>query len=281
MSARLLALALAVSLGATGCDVDFEPIAPSDLYFSVSGYLDATPDTQWVRVEPLAPTTEPDPDPLDVVVTLEDTRTGIATPMEQVVRTFRTGPAHLFWTTADVEPGVTYRLAVRRPDGAETRVTVVVPPEEDVDIEISDGPFECPTRVYVRGADRLADVQSRYTLGFQGGREFRFSKLESIVEEPGGALSFTIYYGEDAERMGITGFPLPPEQVRTEVTVALGTEDWPDAIGLDLETALVLAPSARIENGVGFVGGTVSTTQEFVPGVLTFGFGGSRPCVRP
>lgn len=69
--------------------------------------------------------------------------------------------------------------------------------------------------------------------------------------------------------------------VRTEVTVALGTDDWPDPLGLDLETALILAPSERIENGVGFVGGTVTETQTFVPGSIPVGFSDRLPCLSP
>ena len=257
----------------------FDPIASSDRYFSLSGYLDASADTQWVRVEPVAPSVDPNPDQLDVAVALEDLNGGAAVAMGQVVRTFSTGPAHLFWTTADIRPGATYRLTVRRPDGAETRATVVVP-DGSAEVDVIDGPFVCPTLVFVRGAARVADVQARYTV-IDGGQvvlQRRFSKLESLIEEPDGALRFTIYPGDDAEALGLLSLPSAPDEVRSEVRVAVGSEDWPDVVGLDLETALVLTLNDRIENGVGFVGGVVTETVPFTPGAGSGTFGSSEPC---
>ena len=277
MTAR--ALAFVALLGLAGCDVPFEPVLESDLYFSLSGYLDVSADTQWVRIEPLSPTADPDPEAIDAVATLVDLESGTSVPMTQRVRTFPNGPAHLFWTTEAVRPDATYRLDVRRSDGAETRATVVIPPVEDVEIDILDGETRCPTNIYVGGTDQVADVQTRYTVFRAGGTKYRFTKLESLGYELDGRLRFSAYYGDDAERMGLPGLPLPEDQVLSEITVAIGTEDWPDIVGLDLETALILSPSERIENGVGFVGGTVTTTRTFEPGTITSGFSGRFPCV--
>lgn len=258
-----------VLLAVAACDTSFDPIEPSDLVFSMSGYLDASADTQWVRVEPFARTSDLSADPIDaeVALVLPD---GSRQPMAQEVWTFVTGPAHLFWTVTDIVPGETYEVVARAADEAEARTTVRVPDDQAVSIDLVDGYANCPTLVAVRGAERLIDVQARYELRGPGreGERFRFSTLPSLDVTADGALRTRIYFGVDAEFMEISGLP-GSYPVRSEVTVALGTDDWPDIEGLTLEEALRAANLGRVENGVGFVGGTVTKTFPFVPG---FGF---------
>ena len=44
-----------IALVLAACEVPLDPIAESDLSFALSGYLDASADTQWVRVERVDP----------------------------------------------------------------------------------------------------------------------------------------------------------------------------------------------------------------------------------
>ena len=265
MSARAATAAvLALALGA--CEAPLDPIAPSGAAFSMSGYLDASADTQWVRVEPFGARAGLTPGPIDAEVALE-LPGGRRVPMAPSVRAFPSGPAHLFWTTADVLPGATYAVVARRSDGAGARAPVRIPDDRAVTITLDDGPIRCPTTVLVEGAERLAQVEARYELRGTGrlGETFRFPKLESLVEEADGAFRAQVFYGEDAVEMEID--PLPFRYpVTTEVFVALATDDWPDLRGLALDDALHAADTGRIEGGVGFVGGALTKTVPFVPG---------------
>ena len=263
LAALLLAAALA------GCEAPLDPVAPSDLAYSLSGYLDASADTQWVRVEPFGASAVAarleGALPADVYLGLPD---GSRVPMAQDVRAFVTGPAHLFWTTEDVEPGRTYRVEVEGHGGDRAVATVAVPDVDALDIRLTDGLIHCPTAVFVDGVEFLVDVQSRYTVGGSG-RSFRFSKAESFTEVADGSTRASIYFGDDAALMGV---PLLPWQsgVSMEVFVAVGTDEWLAPSELSLEAALSHAGSGRIEGGVGFVGGVVTRRFPFVAGVGKF-----------
>ncbi|MGB3541801.1 hypothetical protein [Rubrivirga sp.] len=265
---KRLLLLLWVALAA--CEAPLVPIAPSDLAYSLSGYLDASADTQWVRVEPFGISAVAVADlegelPADVFLGLPD---GSRVPMTQDVRSFVTGPAHLFWTTEDVAPGRAYRIEVEGHDGDRAVATVEVPDVDALDIELVDGVIHCPTAVLVGGVEFLVDVQSRYT-DPRTGQSFRFSKAESFTEVLSGSTRASIYFGDDAALMDV---PLLPWQagVSMEVFVAVGTDDWLTPSELSLEGALSHAGLGRIEGGVGFVGGVVTRRFPFVPGVGKF-----------
>src|SRR5688572_20013007 len=59
-----------------GCEKPFEPLATSGIVFSIYGQLEATRDTQWVRVMLMRESVETSPGPIDAVVTLEEIETG-------------------------------------------------------------------------------------------------------------------------------------------------------------------------------------------------------------
>jgi hypothetical protein len=257
-------LLLAVALVA--CEAPLDPIAPSDRVFSLSGYLDASADTQWVRVEPFGTVADPVPGAIDAAVTLV-TPDGARVAMTQTVRTFETGPAHLFWTVEPLVAGATYRVEAERSDGALARATVRIPEAESVALTLIDGLVNCPTLVIVEGAERLADVRARYELlgPDRQGEVYEFSKRPSLAQTASGAYTAQVFFGEDATEMEINPFP-GVEPIAPEVVVAVATDDWPEVDGLTLEEALASADFDRVEGGVGFVGGIVTTTADFVPG---------------
>jgi hypothetical protein len=64
------------ALSVAACDNTLEPIDPGGLPFSVFGYLDASADTQWIRVTPLRTVLRGSADPTGVTVTLEELTSG-------------------------------------------------------------------------------------------------------------------------------------------------------------------------------------------------------------
>ena len=121
-----LAACLGVAVAAAACDESFEPTAPSEFAFSVWGYLDASADTQWIRVTPIRPLSTTSPGPLAAAVTLEHLGTGRIIQLEDSVFEFSSASdwvrtsegvgvlyVHNFWTTETIEPGAAYRFSVR------------------------------------------------------------------------------------------------------------------------------------------------------------------------
>ncbi|WP_412068443.1 hypothetical protein [Rubrivirga sp. IMCC43871] len=250
----LLLLALA------GCESSFDPIAPADLHFSLSGYLDASADTQWVRVEPFGQTAETTAAPIDAVVTLDGP--GGVVEFRQQVRLFVTGPAHLFWTTADVEPGQVYRVRARAPDGSTTTAPVAIPDTAGVTIDVIATATSCPIVVSVAGAERLADVQSVYEVSRRGRRRTVVRSYNDFVRtRAGGALQTSVYPGSDLRAFG---FSPDDDLLSASVKVAIATADWPLTRGQSIEDVLLLE-STGLDQGVGFVGGVVTWTVPFAP----------------
>lgn len=237
----------------------FDPIIDSGALYSLSGYLDANADTQWVRVEPVEDVTLPPPDgPLDVTVTLEGA--GLEAVLTQRVDRLVTGSAHRFWTTADLETGQTYRLFVRRRDGTATSTDVAIPSLEGVDLEVEPGPNNCPVFVSVEGAARVADVQAHYTVTSTAGRveQYTFSHLLGL-ERDGETYRADVFSGDDTNRIMLDS----GAGLEAEIVVAVASGAWPEAAGLTLEQAIGF--NGDVENGVGFVGGVVTQRVPFRP----------------
>ena len=139
----IAAAALALSVLA-GCDDSFSPISPTDLQFSVFGYLDASADTQWIRVMPIRELVPTQPDSFGAVVMVADVGTGqIVTLRDSVFRfTNYVNPEvgsegiylHNYWTTERIDPGASYRISISA-NGEEPSEAVVQVPE-DFQVEV-------------------------------------------------------------------------------------------------------------------------------------------------
>jgi hypothetical protein len=135
-------LICALTAVAAACDESFEPTAPSDFAFSVFGYLDASADTQWIRVMPIRPLRTTSPGPLAATVTLEHLGTGRIIQLEDSV--FEFSPTsegafyvHNFWTPEDIEPGATYRFSARREGKEPAEAVVEIPRDYEVEVAIN------------------------------------------------------------------------------------------------------------------------------------------------
>ena len=271
---------LAVCVPIAACSTEFDPRVDSEFYYSMWGTLDASADTQWVRIGPVRASVDPSSTPLDADVSLLRLATGGRAPFRNALLTFGTGlTAPTSWTVAPVAPGETYRIDVMGPDGAETRATVRVPNDYPTPA-LTDGACSCPTRVTVSGVERLVDVVAIYR-NVETGAIRRFSKRTSIRRQPDGTWTADAYFGDDAVAMGAD--PFAPGAFEATLLVANGTEDWPEGTldPEDPETSVLLGDSDQIENGLGFVGGTVTKRLPFTPGfaVCPLPFGAPpEPC---
>ena len=276
MTARRPALlALAAAALAAGCEVPLDPIAESDRYFTVSGYLDTEADTQWVRVEPIVPAVDPPAGPLDVRVTLAGP--GGEVEFKQRVMTLAQAPAHLFWTTADVETSQTYTVAVERPDGAVTRARVRTP-DTDPPPTVFDGRFACPTRLTLKSTQPVGDAFVTYRIAGSAPRVVRVS-LRNKVSRFEGDYILRSYFGSDAEENRLDPLSVDNPDLSAEIAIAVVTDAWPE--DMELERALVPTDRVDVEGGLGFIGGTTVWRVPFQPGVLARSFDDMRPCFEP
>jgi len=112
-----------------GCDPAIDPFQENDRYYSVFGVIDASADTQFVRVEALRdgmPTEAPAR--LDAEVTLMNLAADrTVTLQDSVFRYLDGATAHNYYTTDDIQPSTAYRLVVRGPGAAESGAETTVP----------------------------------------------------------------------------------------------------------------------------------------------------------
>lgn len=132
---------------AAACNESFAPIAPSELAFSVFGYLDASADTQWIRVMPIRSLKTTSRDALGATVTLEHLGTGLIIELRDSL--FRFSPVlapdlgfdgvflHNFWTLEPIEPGAAYRFSARREGKEPAEAVVEIPRDYEVEVAIN------------------------------------------------------------------------------------------------------------------------------------------------
>jgi hypothetical protein len=142
-----LAACLCVAALVAACDESFDPIAPSELGYSVFGYLDASADTQWIRVMPIRPLSVTSQDPLGITVTLEQLGNGQIIELRDSLFTYSSysdsdlfpegAYLHNFWTPEVIEPGATYGFSARREGKGPAEAVVEVPLDYEVEVAIN------------------------------------------------------------------------------------------------------------------------------------------------
>lgn len=283
---RIALVATMLLLVGGGCDPTVDRFQENDLHYSIFGYLNASADTQFVRVEPLRDSMlTRAPETLKADVTLSNLSTGRTVSLrDSLFRYLDAATAHNFYTTVDVEPATPYRLVVQGPEGAESRVQTTVPdafPPPTVVIPVPECFPDCPFRdppecdlaggavgsriavVSVKNVERLVAVNAHYTMKNPPG-VWSFGHLADTVQTAPGVIEGRVDYGQDYCRI-----PPPVQGSRTleeiEVVVAAGSPNWPDFLGLDLETELLPGVASNVEGGVGFLGGIVTDTVVVYP----------------
>lgn len=254
-----------------GCDPSVDSFQENDLHYSIFGYLNASADTQFVRVELLrdglltrAPAT------LDADVTLTNLATEHTTSLQDSLFHYLDGAtAHNFYTTVDIEPTATYRLTVQGPDGAESHAqtsipdtfpapTVIVPADTFPTCSNFRGNSEIAV-VEVQDIERLVAVRAIYYM-VDLERVWSFGHLADTVQTGTGAVRARIDYGHDWCRI-----PQRGEAERIEVVVAAGDPDWPDFMGMAWETEVLPDVASNVEGGTGLLGGVVTDTAVVYP----------------
>jgi hypothetical protein len=264
---RLVVLAVTVA----ACDDTFEPIRPSDLAFSVFGYLDASADTQWIRVMPIRALKVTSPEPLDATVAVEEVGTGRIMQLEDSVFDFappfdwHLGAGgdylHNFWTVEDIAPGATYRFVATRAGKEPAEAVVDIPHDYEVEVAIKQRRSGDDTdSLRITGLKHLAFVRIVKTF------DDRCQTLGGLPEH--GVLRQPIEMDSVANdtwvaavtKSGLapraTGCP-PPDVVKWELWIMGSGAAWPTG-GYDPSALGEASLTSNISHAVGFLGGVLT-----------------------
>lgn len=263
-------------LSIPGCDESFQPFQENDRYFfSIYGYLDASADTQWVRVAPARQQLNMPPVVPEIRVTLEHLQSGDTAVMNDSLVVPGSGFNYLnFWTTMDIVHSQTYRLIAERPDGATSQVTVTTPEELPTPRLRRETGFGRPVTytLYVDdNVEHLVDVQTKwyvrvYSSNFEERKVFSFSHRNKAVriQAYGGAYSFFIEPAREMEQILAESQALEIQVLHRQIYVAAGGPEWDDGIA-SLSDLVYALPGgfSNVENGLGYMVGIDSKIIPF------------------
>lgn len=254
------------------CDPAFSPIDENDRYYSVFGFLNASADTQFIRIEQLRDSLFSDtPTDLNIEVELTNTSTGQSVEMKDSLFDFLSeGLAHNYYTTLPINPTETYRLEIVE-GGTKTSAEVAVPeafPEPELLTE---------SKLKITGIDRLIGVKMIYSVSPICIPDGNNPESENCPDVPpvfqhdlqhlgdttrmgNGVIHADIGQADDLNEIEQNYGPLGFELVRVKVVVAAGSPSWPEFIGLADEAQAIPGTASNIEGGVGLLGGVVTDT---------------------
>ena len=248
------------ALSTSACEQTIDPLAPTEMAFSIFGHLDVSSDVQWIRVGSFRTTIFTSADPVDGVVTIENLDTGELVDPTPVRSTWVSGNfgdslyAYNFRTTELFRPESTYRLTAVRSDGNSSSVTVRTPPDflaED-SIVMRHSSLQPSVRFRVPPGAHLAMVQTREILVPEEvcSLRLRYNYIPAPLPpiDVGGVVEVDLH-----EPIGT-----PPEGCFVgwrEIRIVLSGEAWPFDPGND--NTHIRAVN-NIENGVGYLGGVLT-----------------------
>ncbi len=269
-----IALLLAAASMGAGCETSFEVFGESDAYFSLFGVLDASADTQWVRVETLQDSLLTDTKPLDAVVTMTHLASGRRVTWHDSLFHFVGGStAHNVWTDEPVLPRETYRLEVTRSDGATSAVTVTLPdtfpdpvlnvfPFSLINLPVSGNVCARTFEMTIR-LERFAALEITYSVPTTRGtvRKYSVSYVLKAERVEDGAFEVAVPWVNDLKQLAALDRDIGIAELlqlsAVELLVAAAGPNWPEN-ALDDETVALPGAVTHVENGFGFVGGVVS-----------------------
>jgi len=267
----VLAFWLSVLAMLPACDSSVDIFTDSGQYYSLFGFLDATADTQWVRVKVLQDSMLTEAGPMDAVMTMTTLSTGNSVSWRDSIFSVIGGAlVHNFWVAEPLARLESYRLEVRRSDGATSSTTVTLPDTFATPV-FSDPPLTqlpfgtgCITNFRMDAhIPSLATADVTYYIPSTAGNEIAFTvdySDEAVFYEEGfwrvnfkwmDDVKFLMASNPYVDITSLTRLRA------VEVRVAAAGPNWPDYT-LDDETLAIPGVASYVENGLGFVGGVVS-----------------------
>lgn len=258
----------------SSCDQTFQPIQDNYIApFSMFGYLDASVDTQRVRITPLRAQAASFSNKPDMKIMIKNLRNNETTVMSSSLTPFYlpTGYQALNSTAyLDIKFGHTYQLTAERPDGVKSTVEVTIPedfPTPEVKYIDNTG---CLVTLKTSGVQNLADVQYRMRIrvrrpGLDIVTNIYVPYRHLTFQESAGFYSTTINV-QRARILAFERFGGLPENTTVDILeryffVATGGPEWSEIEeDATFDEILFNLPNfvSNVENGVGYMFGIVS-----------------------
>ena len=269
-----LFLTLTALLGLSACETTFDAFKENDRYFSITGYLDAGADTQFIRIEPLRDSLLLGTTSIDVEVTLEHLATGIKKTWNDSLFEFSEGVyAHNYWSPEAVQPLETYRLEVKQPDGITSTALITLPdtfpepiPPDVLCMSLRSYCLESwVLSIDVKGIKNLAAATAVYhyidpdPLAASKCGVYKVPYWRKAIPTQDG-FRIPVEWRKDLEAIASnwTAHGFIPFFANFDLFVAVGNDEWPDIAQLDQESLFLPDVATNVEQGVGFVGGVLS-----------------------
>lgn len=264
----------------SSCGDTFEPFQENDkFFFTMYGFLDASADTQWVRISPVRGTFDAPPEIPDMKVILEDLADGSAVLMENKLVQF----GNQFnvinsWTDKVIQAGHTYSIKAQNPNGSQSQAIVTIPASFPIPklLTISVPGIPSEFFLFIDDVDHLADVQSRwhYRLSTPFWEEERFEVFSlkertiEVEETPG---SYLVELTPDEEKEYIMDnslvLSIPGGQIEfleNQIYIASAGPEWDENVS-NLDDLIYNLPDgfSNVENGLGYMVGIFSRNIPF------------------
>lgn len=259
MTSRPFLVCVFLAIIVAACDQTFAPIAPSDRYFSISGYLDASRDTQWIRVMPIRGVTLTSPGPLGATVTLENVGTGQIVELQDSIFRFSGNPdvgsdgvfVHNFWTTERIEPEATYRFSAKWDAERDAEAVVEIPPDYQVEVWLIQS-SEGADLLRLAGLRHVAFIDVVTHAYDECGPSVQHISLE--VASADSDVQTVPVHKPSVAREGC-GTPLIEKQ---ELWIVGSGAEWPSNQAYSAETLGVPDSLSNISHSVGYLGGVLT-----------------------
>ena len=293
--ALVVCLAALLLLSAAACDdTAIDPFVNEDRFFTIYGFIDVLDPQHTVRVIPITRTPERIENPatasIDAEVFSINLTTGTRREWDHSLERLSDDLyAHIFSTTFPVQPRHTYRIEVRRSDGARTWAQTTVPLFTDPALfdlaphAVSPDSSEVTQDVVIRGVPSPGDLLVNYRFTAQT-PDLVFGEdndiVRSSVEVPYGRTGqrtddgwhFTLNLSTDqaAVREHIAGFLRGGQSIGAVTLNSIGIrmkvldENWVLPGGeVNLDTLAQPGAFSNVENGYGFWGSIGLYIQEW------------------
>lgn len=270
ISAFSVLLCVGSFLFLTSCDHTFEPLAENNNYhFSIYGYLDASADTQWVRVGTAREAIDDAPDPSGISVTLQNIQSGETVEMQDSL--FSTENFLNYWSTMDIENEQTYRIKIEGAEGKSSHADVTTPKELPTPFVLENTYPPYGFSVYINDVvERVADIQSKWYVTLNPETDpirkvytFSYRSEMEHVEVYNGAFTIFAPLGDEEDTIegsiGINEYRV----VHRQFFVAAAGPEWDEEISSinDLEY-FINSTASNVENGLGYV---IGIDSKWVP----------------
>lgn len=265
----------------TSCNPVFEPLDKDHhYYFSIYGYLDASADTNWIRVMPVREQLFMKPEPIDATVTIEDLSSETVTVMNDSLFYYGDSAyAWNFWTTLPLEPRGSYRITAERSDGRSSFVDVELPDDFPTPL-VYDSPLESASydQIFIEGVENLADVRSFHHIKHLADEvESKISvsllKDTTYAADP---YDYVIAFSDESLYETIVSLYRRDPAIRTvrnlfshtrflheQLFIAAAGPGWHHFPNLDENVIALPDGVSNVEGGVGYVAGIVSKTVPY------------------